>query len=678
METQRLTELSQKKIVAVITLLRCGDETETSEKRTYVKKRSAKMFLGHPEVGQVSSPLVNIRGVPRGQLFLKRLSPASARRDEKTTMATLVKKILDASSGGELTESIVESMVTVYPEYVGRLDGFDESVRVLVRRDYQEVKEAKVAVISGGGSGHEPAHGGFIGKGLLTAAVCGDVFASPTAKAVACAIATVSGAKGCLLIVKNYTGDRLNFGIAAEMVKGRFGIDVETVYVSDDAALPEAERPRGVGGTIVVHKIAGALAEQGASLKDIAEAARNAAERTATMGAAYRECALPGRPLSMSRLGPCQVELGLGIHNEPGVETLASPPTAKELAERCVDSCLVKLRKKHHDIIGDVAIVVNNLGATSQLEMGVFAAACVDACRARGLRVVRCLDGTLVTSIDAHGASLSIFLIKDDIAFLDAPCYSAALGPGRFRNLVDPSPPVVPPAAALRSDEDLDSPRAATSAYLACHADLLRRAILAACDAVEAAEDRLTDLDAAVGDGDCGTTLANGARAVRSDVLARPEVYAGGAPRAVAALANVVSTAMGGSSGALYTLGFRAAETCLRSKAASSDESNNGATAFKDAFVAFARAIADCGGAGIGSATMCDATLPAAAIFAENGDLAAASKAAHDGAESTAIIHATHGRSAHVAKDKQVGVPDPGAVAIATMFSAVLNATEPN
>jgi len=318
--------------------------------------------------------------------------------------------------------------------------------------------------------------------------------------------------------------------------------------------------------------------------------------------------------------------------------------------------------------------------------MAVFSAACLDACRAAGLEVARRLDGTLVTSIDAHGASLSLLRLDDDdddriLDLLDAPCDSPALGPGLcFRKVVDAPALFAAPRAALddeEEEEDDDDSREGKKTYLAAQAPALRRGILAACDAVERVEGRLTELDSAVGDGDCGTTLAAGASAVRADVLARPEVYAGSAPRALGAIARVVSTTMGGSSGALYTLGFRAAETALKTKAASlalavdAAAAAAAADALKEAYVAFAQAISECGGAGVGSATMCDATLPAADVLARKGHLAEAADAAKRGADSTAVIHATHGRSAHVAKDKQLGVPDPGAVAVAEMFAAV-------
>src|SRR5688572_20901284 len=172
---------------------------------------------------------------------------------------------------------------------LARLDGYPH-IKVVIRRDH---RPSRVAVISGGGSGHEPAHAGFVGKGMLTAAVCGEVFASPSVDAVLAAIMAVTGKAGCLLIVKNYTGDRLNFGLAAERAKG-MGYNVELVMVSDDISLPENKQPRGIAGTALVHKIAGYAAEQGKSLKDVTKIAQQAINATASIGVAAAGCSLPG------------------------------------------------------------------------------------------------------------------------------------------------------------------------------------------------------------------------------------------------------------------------------------------------------------------------------------------------------------------------------------------------
>ena len=220
------------------------------------------------------------------------------------TRETIVTEALDgliATSGGRLA----------------RLDGYPE-IKVVLRADRDP---AKVAVVSGGGAGHEPAHAGFVGAGLLTAAVSGEIFASPSVAAVLAGIRAATGPAGCLLIVKNYTGDRLNFGLAAERARAE-GLAVEMVIVADDIALPELPQPRGVAGTLFVHKIAGHLAEAGAPLAEVAAAARAAAADIRSLGLSLSSCAIPGQGAEV-RMGDDEAELGLGIHGEPGVEKIA-------------------------------------------------------------------------------------------------------------------------------------------------------------------------------------------------------------------------------------------------------------------------------------------------------------------------------------------------------------------
>ncbi len=214
-----------------------------------------------------------------------------------------------------VTEAI-DGVIKASGGRLARLDGYPH-IRVVVRNDWDK---SKVAIVSGGGSGHEPAHAGFVGAGMLTAAVCGDVFASPSVDAVLAGILSVTGAAGCLLIVKNYTGDRLNFGLAAERARA-FGLKVNIVIVDDDIALPDLPQPRGVAGTLFVHKIAGAMAESGASLEDVTATAERVIEGTKSIGMSLDTCTVPGSPKE-NRIGEGKAELGLGIHGEAGVQQI--------------------------------------------------------------------------------------------------------------------------------------------------------------------------------------------------------------------------------------------------------------------------------------------------------------------------------------------------------------------
>ncbi|KMO27626.1 dihydroxyacetone kinase, partial [Methylobacterium variabile] len=294
-----------------------------------------------------------------------------------------------------LVAEAVDGLVAGSGGRLARLDG-DPSIRVVLRADWDL---ERVAVVSGGGSGHEPAHAGFVGRGLLTAAVCGDVFASPSVDAVLAAILAVTGPAGCLVVIKNYAGDRLNFGLAAERARA-LGLAVETVTVADDVAIPGAAQARGIAGTLLVHKVAGHAAESGRALPEVAAAARAAAAGVRSLGIAVSGCTMPGGTAEV-RLAPGQAELGLGIHGEPGIERIALPPAAALtglMTTRLGDA-----------VAGDgpLALLVNNLGGTTALEMQVLTRAVLAT--PLGARV-RLLLGpaAAMTALDMHGASLSV------------------------------------------------------------------------------------------------------------------------------------------------------------------------------------------------------------------------------------------------------------------------------
>ena len=235
-----------------------------------------------------------------------------------------------------IVEEMVEGLVRLHPG-LRRLPGRT----VIIRADADSVRNHQVALISGGGSGHEPAHAGYVGRGMLSAAVAGDVFTSPSPDAVLAAIRAVAGPPGAVLIVKNYTGDRLNFGLAAELARAE-GIPVEVVLVADDVALPESEHtagPRGLAGTVLVHKIAGASAESGASLAEVAAEARSAAGSVKTMGVALSPCTVPAAGKPGFTLGEDEIELGLGIHGEPGVRRAPLEPV-DALVDRLIGAIL--------------------------------------------------------------------------------------------------------------------------------------------------------------------------------------------------------------------------------------------------------------------------------------------------------------------------------------------------
>jgi len=286
---------------------------------------------------------------------------------------------------------------------------------------------AKVALVSGGGSGHEPLHTGFVGAGMLDAAVPGAVFASPTAWQVAAATTAVDTGHGVLQIVKNYTGDVLNFRIAAEMAADE-GIAVEQVLVDDDLASERAdgEGPgrRGTAAVVVVEKILGALAERGAPLAEIAALGRAIGRDARSMGMALAAGAHPGEREPAWQLADFEVELGVGIHGERGVGR-RSFATADELTADLLDRLVTALRLHRGD---DVFVVVNGLGATHGLELALVHRAVHHQLSGRGVRIARSLVGAYVTSLDMAGLSISLVRADDlRVALWDAPVRTPAL-----------------------------------------------------------------------------------------------------------------------------------------------------------------------------------------------------------------------------------------------------------
>ncbi|MGK0797190.1 dihydroxyacetone kinase subunit DhaK [Klebsiella pneumoniae] len=303
-----------------------------------------------------------------------------------------------------LVNDVIEGTIIASPwNNLARLES-DPAIRVVVRRD---LNKNNVAVISGGGAGHEPAHVGFIGKGMLTAAVCGDLFASPSVDAVLTAIQAVTGEAGCLLIVKNYTGDRLNFGLAAEKAR-RLGYNVEMLIVGDDISLPDNKQPRGIAGTILVHKVAGYFAERGFNLATVLREAQYAASHTASIGVALASCHLPQEADSAPRHQAGHAELGMGIHGEPGASTIATQNSA-EIVNLMVEKLTAALPET-----GRLAVMLNNLGGVSVAEMAILTRELANTpLQAR----IDWLIGpaSLVTALDMKGFSLTTIVLEESI-----------------------------------------------------------------------------------------------------------------------------------------------------------------------------------------------------------------------------------------------------------------------
>ena len=329
-----------------------------------------------------------------------------------------MKKILNQVD--DLVIEMCDGMVKAHPMQLA----FNKKFKVLSR---VEVNKQKVSLISGGGSGHEPAHGGFVGKGMLDAAVCGDVFASPSTIQVYNAILQTQTEKGTLLIVKNYSGDCMNFDAAAEMAEEEDGIKVARVYVNDDVAVKDSLYTvgrRGVAGTIFVHKIAGAAAEQGQSLEEVKAVAEKVIANVRSLGFALTSCTVPAKGSPTFVLADDEIEFGVGIHGEPGIarEKLSS---ASALAERMVNQIVGDVPFVAGD---EVAVMINGLGCTPLQELYLLnnaVAACVEA---KGLKIHRTFVGNYMTAIDMAGASITVLRLDAQTkALLDAPADTPAL-----------------------------------------------------------------------------------------------------------------------------------------------------------------------------------------------------------------------------------------------------------
>lgn len=320
-----------------------------------------------------------------------------------------MKKIMNNVDAVE--NEMVLGMVKAYPQYIKKLDCGNVVVRA-------RKKEGKVALISGGGSGHEPAHGGFVGEGMLDAAVAGPVFTSPTPDQIYEGIKAIATDKGVFMVVKNYTGDVMNFEMAAEMAE-MDGIPVKYVVTNDDVAVQDSLYTvgrRGVAGTIFVHKIAGAKAEEGAELEAVQAVAQKVVDNVRTMGMAIKPCTVPAAGKPGFELSDDEMEVGIGIHGEPGTHR---EPLKK--ADEIVDMLLEKILADIDYADSEVAVLINGAGGTPLMELFIVNNHVSDVLAAKGIKVYKTFVGNYMTSIEMDGLSISLLRLDDEMKkLLDA------------------------------------------------------------------------------------------------------------------------------------------------------------------------------------------------------------------------------------------------------------------
>jgi len=327
-----------------------------------------------------------------------------------------MKKIIN-----ELDNMVVEmgmGMAKAYPDILK----FSNKYKIISRN---QMRNDKVILISGGGSGHEPAHGGFVGSGMLDMAVCGDVFASPSSVQIYNAIKNANSSKGVLLIIKNYSGDIMNFETAAEMAQDD-DIVVDKVFVNDDIAVEDSlftVGRRGVAGTLFVHKIAGAAAESGLELAKVKEIAQKAISNVSSIGIALTSCTVPAKGTPTFQIGEDEMEYGVGIHGEPGIarEKMSS---AKNLAGKMCDRLLEEMKLEKGD---EVVVMINGLGATPLAELFVLNNDVSNFLMNKEIIIYKTMVGNYMTAIDMAGVSITLLKLDDELKkYFDAPADTAA------------------------------------------------------------------------------------------------------------------------------------------------------------------------------------------------------------------------------------------------------------
>ncbi len=553
-----------------------------------------------------------------------------------------------------------------------------EGYHVLLREDL-ELLRGKVAVVTGGGSGHEPCHPGYVGKGMLTAAVAGKVFTSPPVSSIMACLRVLwkrAQPAGVLMVVTNYTGDRVNFGLAAERARAEMGLSCDMVLVGEDCALTSKDRTagrRGLAGTILVHKVAGAMAEEGLALEEIVRFIRgNILDEMGTIGLCLAPCSLPGAKASFN-LEEDEMELGLGIHGEAGVRRIkltASLEAMNTMVEHMTNS----ESSTHLDVKSgnDVVILLNNLGGTSNLEMGIVANDLVKIAQEKGWKIRRFYSGTFMTALEMTGVSVTVLKLGGHngeaiLKYLDLPVV-----PKAWPNVChehNATPNTIPDEATVDTAEgDIKRPLSDFGRMVA------GRAIEFACEALKSCESQLNNLDSTSGDGDCGSTFKRGAE----HLLGQQDTITTSVESIFRAVSVAAEESMGGSSGAMYSLLFAAAAGNLKKD----DRTDNpSASEIFEALRKGTDAVSKYGGARRGDRTMLDAILPALdASEVSNTDdlnrLKLATIAAEEGAKATANMKASAGRASYVAQNLSLGKPDPGAHAVGIMMRAVYEAAK--
>ncbi|WP_071392777.1 dihydroxyacetone kinase subunit DhaK [Bacillus tuaregi] len=578
-----------------------------------------------------------------------------------------MKKIINKPE--DVVREMCKGIVLAHPE-LELLDKY----KVIKRKNSNK---DKVSLISGGGSGHEPAHAGFVGKGMLDAAVCGDVFASPSQIQIYQAIRETAGQKGTLLIIKNYSGDMMNFKNAAHLAE-EDGIVVDYVRVDDDISVQDSLYTvgrRGVAGTVFVHKIAGAASERGYDLPKVKAAAEKANKNVKSIGFALTSCTVPAKGTPTFEIAEDEMEYGVGIHGEPGIRR-ESMISADELAERMVSSLLKELKIENGS--EEVAVLVNGFGGTPIQELYLLNHSVIRELSKRNVTVVRTLVGNYMTSIDMAGASLSILKLDDELkGLLSDDCDTPALKingevpPVTYHNVIDTEKENKPvsyevethPDAAIIKDNTI------TLDNVIFMVDQMSECIIRN-------EVPFCELDSHAGDGDFGMSVAKGFKQLKSEWHEIMEHKTSDIGTFLDACSIIIMEHCGGASGPIWGSAFRAAGKNVGTKTSLIPAE------FAEMMQATVKGIQATGersfgrGAVVGDKTLIDALVPYADTLTNSSHdtftnaLKLAAEAAVQGAKATEQIVARMGRAGTVG-ERSLGYPDAGAHGLGVIFTEV-------
>ncbi|KAG0681805.1 Dihydroxyacetone kinase 2 [Pichia californica] len=557
----------------------------------------------------------------------------------------------------------------------------------------------KVTILSGGGSGHEPLHLGFVGDGLLDVAVSGSIFASPSVKQIVAGINSKPSNKGTIVVVKNYTGDILHFGLASERSKAQ-GSNIELLIVQDDVSVGRTKNGmvgrRGLAGTLLVHKIIGAkssIDNHSSTLEEVHSLGQRVIDNLITIGVSLDRVTVPASNADkrskeieeeeeenekFDELTKDEIEIGMGIHNEHGIKRVSPIPNVEDLAETLLAYLLDPNDKERYYVPykkdDEWVLMINNLGATSNLELYAIQSIVNDKLNdIYGIKPVRIYTGAFTTALDGPGFSITLLNVTraggDEILrCLDnpttAPGWNSSITKSQWSELgshIITEPPAV---NTVSSDVKFDS-------------KTVEKILIQGCKNVIKVEPQITLYDTVAGDGDCGETLAAGANAITNS-LKNGKLQTQDAVKFFDELGDLIETAMGGTSGGLYSIFISSMGTYLKKQEKEIGGFNVSKEQFADTLEAGLTGLQKYTRARVGDRTLMDTLIPFVETFKSTVDLSKAIEAANKGAESTRKLAAKFGRASYVGEDEfkrfdsEGGLPDPGAIGLAALIKGFI------